>query len=121
MPIFKMRSAESPPSENQAVERLALHELQRQEVHALRLFDGIERHDVHVVEGGDGARLALKADEPIGIASQLRGQDLERDLAPQLRIGRAIDLPHAAGAKRSADDVVAEPGAWLQRHGAQLI
>ena len=39
------------------------------------------------------------------------GQDLERDIAIQLRVARAIDLSHAAFADRRGDFVDAEAGA----------
>ena len=35
-----------------------------------------------------------------GSAANASGQDLERDVALQLRVARAIDLAHAAGAER---------------------
>ena len=41
---------------------------------------------------------ALEAGEPVGVGGERRRQDLDRDLALQLRVGRAIDLAHAAGA-----------------------
>ena len=39
------------------------------------------------------------------------GQDLDRDVAIQLRVARAIDLAHAAGADRHDDFVRAEASA----------
>ena len=47
------------------------------------------------------------------------GEDLQRDVAAQLRVGRLIDLPHAAFADEARDVVVAETGADVEGH--QLI
>ena len=52
--------------------------------------------------------LALEASEPLGIGRHAGGQDLDRDLPLQPRIGRAVDLAHPAGAERSDDAVRAE-------------
>ena len=54
---------------------------------------------------------ALKAREPIGVSRERRRQDLDRDLALQLRVGRAIHLAHAALADLRGDFVDAEAGA----------
>ena len=39
-------------------------------------------------------------------------EDLQRDLAAQLRVGGAIHLPHAALADEGGHVIVAETGAW---------
>jgi len=41
----------------------------------------------------------------IGIGEKQFGKDLDRDVASELRVGRAIHLTHAAGAK-GGDDLV---------------
>ena len=41
--------------------------------------------------------LALEPLLRFGIEAPLVGQDLERDLAPEPRVARPIDFPHAAG------------------------
>ena len=56
-------------------------------------------------------RFALEAREPIGVGRERVGQDLDRDVAIQLRVARAIDLAHPAGAERRQDLVGAEPRA----------
>ena len=49
-----------------------------------------------------------KRAEPLGIVRYLGGEHLERDLAPELRVGGTVDLTHAAGADRGGDPVVRE-------------
>ena len=69
------------------------------------------RGDVRMIQRGEHFRFALKARESIGIGRQRRGQDLDRDLALQLRVGRPIHLAHAAFADLRGDFVDAETGA----------
>ena len=80
-----------------------------------RLLDRIDRDDVRVVEGGDGARFALKAREPLGIARQFGRQHLQRDVAPELGVAGTIDLAHAACAKLVENSVVPKPNTGFQR------
>ena len=67
-----------------------------------------DREDVRVRERGDGLGLALEARERVGVRGQLRGKDLDRDVAVELRVARAVDLAHAPGAERREDLVGAE-------------
>jgi hypothetical protein len=48
------------------VQRATLDELHREEVHAARFLDRMDRHDVGMVQRGDGARLALEPSEAVG-------------------------------------------------------
>ena len=48
-------------------------------------------------------------------AGERGGQHLDRDLAAEARIARAVDLAHAARAERREDLVRAEPCAWRHR------
>ena len=55
---------------------------------------------LRMVERGEQPRFALEAREPIRdrCANDAR-QDLDRDVAPQLRVAGAVDLAHAARAE----------------------
>ena len=64
-----------------------------------------------MIQRGEHFRFALKAREPIGVAASDGGQHLDRDLAFQLGVGRAIHLAHAAGADLRGDFVDAEASA----------
>ena len=57
---------------------------------------------------GQKLRLAAEAGQPLGILRHLGGEHLEGDLAPELRVGGAVHLAHAAGAERGGDAVVRE-------------
>ena len=63
------------------------------------------RGDVGMVERGERLRFALEAHQPIGIGPQTLGQDLQRDVAIELGIARAIHLAHAAFADERRDFV----------------
>ena len=66
------------------------------------------RDDARVIEGGEGLRLAPEALQPLRARGHLGRQHLERHVAPELRVGGAVDLAHPAGADRGGDPVVRE-------------
>ena len=64
-----------------------------------------------MIERREHLRFALEARQAIGIAGERRRQHLDRDVAIQLRIARAIDLAHAAGAEQADNAIEPEGGA----------
>jgi hypothetical protein len=68
---------------------------------------------VWVVERREHSRFALETGEAIRIAGEGVRQDLQRDLAIQLGIARAVHLAHAAGPEGGENLVRAEAGAGL--------
>jgi hypothetical protein len=64
--------------------------------------------DVRVVQRGQGLGLALKPRDSLRVGDERLGQDLDRDGAIQLRVERAVDFTHSAGAERRQDLVRAE-------------
>jgi hypothetical protein len=66
-------------------------------------------------------RFAREARQPIGIGREQLRQDLQRDIAIELRVTRAVDLSHPAGAKWGEDFVRTDSGASRQGHAAKLI
>ena len=89
-------------------EVFALDELHDEGADAARLLEAVDRGDVGVLQLGEELRLALEAGEALGVGGERLGQDLDRDLALQLRVGRPVDDPHAALAERGGDLVRAE-------------
>ena len=81
-------------------ERLALDELEHQEADAVRLLDAVDRADVRMIQRGEHPRLALEARQPIRVARERARQDLDRDVATELRVARAVHLAHAARAEQ---------------------
>jgi hypothetical protein len=45
------------------------------------------------------------------------GKDLDRDVSPEARVARAVNLSHAALAERTEDLEAAEPGTLFEGHG----
>ena len=66
--------------------------------------------DVGMVQRGQGLGLALEAREAGGIPADAGGQHLDRDLAAELGVRRAIHFPHAAFAELGGDPVMSDPG-----------
>ena len=91
-------------------ERPAFDQLQYQRPHAVGFFETVDRADVRMIQRREDLCFPLKTRETIGIIGEEVGKDLDRDVTLQLRVSRAIDLPHAAGPKGGEDFVRAEAG-----------
>jgi hypothetical protein len=87
-----------------------------EKVGAALLLDGVQGHDVRVVEGGDGLRLALEALQAVGVGGHLRRKDLQRHLAVELRVLGQEDGSHAALADLALDAIVREALSGLKGH-----
>ena len=72
--------------------------------------------DVGMVERRQHLRFALEPREPFGIVRRTVRQDLDGDVAIELRVAGAVDLAHAARADRRDDFVRAKPRSDGQRH-----
>ena len=103
------RLGDGQPSPFQALGQVfSLYELEDEEGPPVRFFEAVDRGDVRMVQRGEQLRLASETGQPLGIGHHLDGQDLDRHLAAELRVGGAVDLAHPAGADRSGDAVVRE-------------
>ena len=69
-----------------------------------------------MIERGEDFGLALKPREAFAVSRYRFGQHLDRDVALELRIARAIHLTHAAHAERGDDFVRAKARASGQWH-----
>ena len=74
-------------------------------------FDPVDGRDVRVVQGGERLGFAREPGQPIGIIRERVRQDLQRDIAIELRVAGPPHLPHAAFADLGGDFVDAEAGA----------
>ena len=93
---------------DQCREVVAVDELHDERARASRLLEPVDRGDVRMLELREQLRFALEPRQTLGIRHECRGQHLDRDVALELRIGRAIDLAHPARAQLSGDFVRAE-------------
>jgi hypothetical protein len=85
------------------------------------LADVVELADVRVIELRDRFRLALESQLQLCIGRELRGKDLDGDLAVEPRIARAPHFAHTAGADRRDDLVRTQPAPTLQCHAVMNI
>ena len=70
-----------------------------------------------MVQRGENLRLALESRETLRIIRERRGQDLDRNVAIELRVARAEHLAHPARADGARDFVRADSRSHGQRHG----
>jgi hypothetical protein len=94
---------------------LALDQFHHQRGDALDLFAAVDGGDVWMIQRGERPGFTFEAGQAVGVMREGLGQDLDRDVAVQLRIARAKDLPHPAFANRCGDFVDAEAGAGCER------
>ena len=71
-------------------------------------FDAVDLRDVRVVQRREHLPFALEARDAIGVGRERLGQNLQRDVAIEVRVFRAIDLTHPASAEGGRDFVRSE-------------
>ena len=72
-----------------------------------------------MVEDPRGLGLLLEAAQPLRVLGERGRQDLDRDVAPEARVPRAVDLAHPSRADLREDLVGAEAGAGRDGHWAK--
>ena len=80
------------------------------------LANVVQRADVRVGEGGDGAGLALEARAALGVVAQFSRENLDRDRAIEARVAGLVDFAHPPGADQPEDLVGAKARARSQGH-----
>jgi hypothetical protein len=87
---------------------VAVDELHHQQ-HALAGFvNRVDGDDVRMGQGGEQPRLTCEALALLRARHARRGQDLDRDPAPQRRVVPFVDFAHAAGPQQRTDVVRAD-------------
>ena len=94
-------------------QRRPFDQLQHQGADRAGLLEPMDDADVRVVQGGQRPGFALEPRHAIRIVHEVRRQNLQRDLAPELCVARAIHLTHAARAERREDFVRTDTDAGL--------
>ncbi len=97
-------------------QRLAFEELLDDVGRAVVLADVVDGGDVGVVQDAGGLGLLLEAAQAVGVGGEGGGEDLDRHVAAEARVLRAVHLSHPARADGGEDLVGAEPGAGCQGH-----
>ena len=85
--------------------RDAFHQFEHEGPHAIRVLHAVDGGDVGMVERRQQACLALEARQAVRISRERGRDNLDRHVAAERGIARAIDLAHAARPKE-ADDLV---------------
>ena len=104
-------------------ERRPFDQLHHQRAYGISrtLLKAVDVRDVGVIERGQHFRLALEPREAIRVGRQHRGQHFDGHVALQLRVGRAIDLAHAACANSRDDLIGAKASSGNERHAATSL
>ncbi len=97
--------------------RSPLDQFEHERLGAVRIFEPVDRRDMGMVQRREDLGFALEPGESIGVVGDGREQDLDRDLATQLRVARTIDGTHAALADRRQDLEGAEARAGVSVGG----
>ena len=115
--ICSASSSRNRSARDALCEIVALDQFHHKGGHAPALFEAVDGGDVWVVQRGEGLGFTLEACEPISVVCERLGQDLDRDVAIQLRIAGAKNLPHAAFADAGDNFVDTETGTGSKRQG----
>ena len=94
-------------------QRFALDQFGDDERAAVEITEVVDHQDVRMIERGNSAGLVVKPAQAIGV--DVARQQLERDIAFELRIVRLVDLAHAAGAQPRDDAIGGDASARSTR------
>src|SRR5262252_3493125 len=101
------------PAGSLFVEALTFDVFHRDEVSAFHFSDFVNVGDIRMRKRRGGARLLEKAMEALLIARHISRENLQRNIAAELRVPSEINLAHAAFAKLRADFITSESGAGV--------
>jgi len=93
-------------------------ELERERHDAIGFFEPEDRSDVRMIERREHLRLAAEPCDALGVLRECSGQDLDRDVAVELRVPRPVHLPHATSADWRVDLVWPQTRSACQAHRA---
>ncbi len=83
---------------------------------AFGFFQAVDVPNVGMVQACQDFGFTLKPCQSLRVSRERFGEDLQRDLAIQLRIGGLIDLSHAALADEGGHVVVGDAGTDFQSY-----
>ncbi len=82
-----------------------------------RILDTVDVRDVRMIERCQHLRLSAETGKAVRIVGDCGQQHLDRNVAIQFRVARAIHLAHSARAEGGQDFVAAEARAGMKGHG----
>jgi hypothetical protein len=80
------------------------------------LLESVNLRDVRVIERGEQLRFTTEAADAASMCGESAGENLQRNVATEPCIARAIDLAHSAGADRPNDLVNTNPCSAREAH-----
>ena len=89
------------PLRDPVSESRSLDQLQHERPRPLGFLDAVDGGDVGVVEAGEDLRLPFESGEPVRVRREGVGEDLEGDLAVELRVGGLPDLAMPPSPRRA--------------------
>ena len=95
---------------------LARHQLHDETRGAARVLQPIEGGDTRMVQRGEHAGLAVEPRQPIRVAFEPFGEDLDRHVAAEAGIAGSIDLAHPSLAEEGNHLEDADAIARFERH-----
>jgi len=75
------------------VRALTVNELEHEELCAIDFFEAVNLSDVGMVERREDLGFTTEAGDALRIVGERSWQNLQRDIAPELRVFGAVDLP----------------------------
>ena len=107
-PNFERATGRQHAARQHVAQLLAANQLHGHEAHAVRFIDLVDDRDMWMLERRCRAGFLYEALPALGIGDELRGQNLQRDLAAEASVERAIHDTHPAAADLFDDFVVRE-------------
>src|SRR5262245_3296078 len=99
----------------------AVDQLHHERPDVAALFDPMNGCDVGMIERRQHARLAVEARQPLPILCERSRQDLDRDVAAELRVSGAVDVAHASGADHTGHFVRADASPYGEHWVRSLL
>jgi hypothetical protein len=96
------------PASDPFGKRLALDQLHREEIRALKFLEAVQRGDVGMVQRRQRLRFAFETRGAVAISREGFRQQLDRDAASEPRVARPVHLSHTAGAEAALNFVLAQ-------------
>src|SRR5262249_43123948 len=118
--IERLRRSD-PSAAEPLAQRFPFEQLADDEVQTLVRTDVVYADDVRMIERARRLRLQLEAAKPLRVRGEALVENLDRDVAVQPRVARAIDLTHPSGAHERMNPIRAELSIGRKRHENLLI
>src|SRR5262249_49892645 len=94
----------------------AVDELEHEVTDVVDFLESVYPRHIGMIQGREQPRFALEARQPLGILGKISRQRLDRHIAAEPGVARAVNLAHTPRTKRSNDLERAEPGPRSEVH-----